>query len=350
MNNFFNLTVERIDYIYCHFKNTAPVPENIKEKIIKHNISLCTLQDSNDFNIKCLTGENLCLKGAGKESSNFSHFYASLSEFWTHIYSVHKIDHAKPHQILKIVKNLNIGYSNMHGDIRNYLLLVCPRCVHANFKYFKHKSFQLERYQKICECIGEIPNDPQNFLKSNKKPPENYRGHETAMPLSFIIGANPSLYIGEPLYTKNIPFSYHCNYRIINRDETSEMRRPLIFSPYISQLNTLPLDLNDIPMSVTVPELFQEPYLHSFKSLPLYKTNSFVFSIGYFRNIENENMPFYLIIAIDINDINNNHYLLNSRPLLQGVLKETFLFPESKLREYTKKKLIDIIPFTDINL
>ncbi|EAL67377.1 hypothetical protein DDB_G0280301 [Dictyostelium discoideum AX4] len=90
-------------------------------------------------------------------------------------------------------------------------------------------------------------------------------------------------------------------------------------------------------MSVSVPELFTEPYLHTFKSFPLYKSNSFVICIGRFNNDENWNIPFYLIIVVDINYINiDNHYLLNSQPLLQDVVNENFLFTEFELREIKK--------------
>ncbi|KAM9994536.1 hypothetical protein ACTFIZ_007705 [Dictyostelium cf. discoideum] len=102
------------------------------------------------------------------------------------------------------------------------------------------------------------------------------------MSLSYIMEAAPHIFIGEPMKRKKTFPT--CIYHIIYRNRLSEIleERPIIFSPIINQLKILPLDLNDIPMSVSIPELFTDPYLHVFKSFPLYKTVYFIQSIGLF--------------------------------------------------------------------
>ncbi|KAM9999514.1 hypothetical protein ACTFIY_004563 [Dictyostelium cf. discoideum] len=326
---------------------SVQTPLGIREKVEENNISLKTFQDKNGYNVTCLDGENLCLKGANKEKKQKLSIYVSYSEFWSHIYFIHTIDHSVPYKILKIIREYKLAYPNMYTDVRNYLMVVCPLCAHANIKNFGIPNFKQEEYEKICGIVGVVPTNPE--LYSNQpKPLNKYRGKET-MPMSFLIDPNSKLYEGEPLQT-SIPLP-KCEYHIIDRELSSEVGTPIIFSPIINKLKLLPSTLNFIPMSVSVPELFTETYLHSFKSLPLYKSNSFVICIGRFNNEENWDIPFYLIIVVDINYIKiDNHYLLNSQPLLQDVVDENLIFTEFELKEHSKKKLIEIVPFIDVDI
>ncbi|KAN0008527.1 hypothetical protein ACTFIU_011304 [Dictyostelium citrinum] len=350
-----NLTEELIDQIYNYYIYNSPITDSFKEKLTKHNIKLSTIQDKHAFNIKCLSGENLCLKGASRDKNN-PHYsvYISFKQFWSHIFNLHIVlQHGRPYKIWTELKKLNIGYPGMHADIRIYLMIVCPTCAIAHSKFFQLPTFSRSRYNKICESIGQTPTDPKDILQpklSFSVADEFHRGRETAMPLSFIVEQNPTRYIGEPLFTKPItPSLERCHYHIVEIDSTLniEYQRPLIFSPYINHLNTLPLHINYISMDFTVPELFQDSNYNNFNSMPLFKTQSFVFSIGLFNNIDNINMPLYLIIVVDINDIidKKNHYILNTQPLLQHILDETLLLPNEKLKEFSKKKLIEYVPF-----
>ncbi|KAM9974337.1 hypothetical protein ACTFIR_012858 [Dictyostelium discoideum] len=236
---------------------SVKTPLGIREKIEENNISLETFQDKNGYNVTCLDGENLCLKGANTEKKQKFSIYVSYSEFWNQIYFIHRLEHSVPFKTLKILKDHKLAYPNMYTNVRLYLMVVSPL------------------YPGIST--------------NQTKPLDKYRGKET-IPLSFIIDSTPTLY-----------------------KTSSGIGTPIIFSPIINKLQLLPSTLNFIPMSVSVPELFNEPYLHTFNSLPLYKSNSFVICIGRFNNNENWSIPFYLIIVVDINYIKiDNHYLLNS--------------------------------------
>ncbi|EAL65283.1 hypothetical protein DDB_G0284189 [Dictyostelium discoideum AX4] len=320
-------------------------PFKIKEKVYDNNISFTTIQDNYGYNINCLQGDNLCLKGASKNTIKIS-VYASFSDFWGHAYFLHyHLGHAPAHKILKILKELKLGFPKMNNDISNYLMIICPMCVHSNRKNFSSKNFDQNEYYKICECIGM---DPALLIQPQIiNPLNNVRGNEESMTFSFLTDPTPTAYLGEPTQIINVPPTY--DYQIINREISDEIE-PLIFKPIINNLKIFPADLNDIPMSASVPELFAEPYLHVFKSFPLYKSSTFVICIGRFKNIENENLPFYLIIAVDIDDIkNNDHILLNYRPLLQDQINGNFhLFAEFNHKEHSKKKLIEIVPFANL--
>ncbi|KAM9957034.1 hypothetical protein ACTFIR_003771 [Dictyostelium discoideum] len=167
--------------------------------------------------------------------------------------------------------------------------LKTPLCIREKIEEnnISLKTFQDKNGYNVTCLDGEILYP--GISTNQTKPLDKYRGKET-IPLSFIIDSTPTLY-----------------------KTSSEIGTPIIFSPIINKLQLLPSTLNFIPMSVSVPELFNEPYLQTFNSLPLYKSNSFVICIGRFNNNENWSIPFYLIIVVDINYINiDNHYLLNS--------------------------------------
>ncbi|KAM9994535.1 hypothetical protein ACTFIZ_007704 [Dictyostelium cf. discoideum] len=86
-----------------------------------HGNCLSMRIDHFGYNIRCLSGDSLCLKGSGKKES--ISVYISFFEFWKHIYFIHENEyHDAPYKILKFLKNLKVGYPNMYNDIWLYLL------------------------------------------------------------------------------------------------------------------------------------------------------------------------------------------------------------------------------------
>ncbi|EAL67378.1 hypothetical protein DDB_G0280303 [Dictyostelium discoideum AX4] len=180
------LTIDIINKMVIYLRDRSVKTRlGIREKIEENNISLKTFQDKNGYNITCLEGENLCLKGANKEKRQKLSIYVSYSEFWGHVYFLHTLDHSLPYKILNILKENKLAYPNMYTDVRSYLMVVCPLCAHANLKNFVIPNFKQEEYEKICGIVGVPPTSPQIF-SNQSKPLDKCRGKET-MPLSFII-------------------------------------------------------------------------------------------------------------------------------------------------------------------